>query len=321
MSTVRLVAALVMAIASIGLAHAQSYPEKPIKLVVPFPAGGATDTSARLIAQGLSSRLGQTIVVENQGGAGGQIGARQVATAAPDGYTLLMVAAANTFGTAPHLYKLDYDPMKAFVPVATVVVDRQLMVVTPALPVKTVQELVQYAKANPGKLNYGSAIGIGPHFMVELFKLKSGANIVHIPYRGGAPMITDLLGGQIQMTINNKSVLLSHIVEGKLKPLAVTSAERWPELPNVPTLMETGDMDAPFDTLFGLVAPAGTPAASVNLINAAMKEALTSWHIRASLAQLGIEPRIGTPEDFAAVIANEGPRWAAIVKITGIKFD
>jgi len=304
-----------------GSCLAQPFPQRPIKVVVPFPAGGANDTAARLLAPGLSARLGQAVIIENQSGAGGTIAARQVASANPDGHTLLMVVAINTFGTAPLIYKLGFDPNKAFVPVGMIATDKQIMVVVPSLPVQTAEELVAYSKENPGKLSYGSAIGIAPHFIVELFKRRTGADIVHIPYRGGAPMITDLLGGQIHMTINNKSVLLSHIVEGKLKPLAVTSAERWPELPNVPTLMETGDMDAPFDTLFGLVAPAGTPAASVNLINAAMKEALTSWHIRASLAQLGIEPRIGTPEDFAAVIANEGPRWAAIVKITGVKFD
>ena len=321
MTTVRSVAALVMSIATTSFAHAQSYPEKPIKLVVPFPAGGATDTSARLIAQGLSSRLGQTIVVENQGGAGGQIGARQVATASPDGYTLLMVAAANTFGTAPHLYKLDYDPMKAFVPVATVVVDRQLMVVTPALPVKTVQELVQYAKANPGKLNYGSAIGIGPHFMVELFKLKSGANIVHVPYRGGAPMITDLLGGQIQVTINGKSVLLPHVQAGKMRALAVTAAERWPELPEVPTLVEAGYLDTPYDTLFGIVAPAGTPAPAIEKLNATVADSLRSAEIRASFAKLGIDPKITTSQEFAAIVAEEAPKWAEIVRRTGIKME
>src|SRR5436305_9966055 len=243
---------LCLGLALASLAHAQNYPTRPIKLVVPFPAGGATDTSARLVAQGMSARLGQTVVIENQGGAGGTIGARQVALAAPDGYTLLMVAATNTFGTAPLLYKLDYEPLKAFVPVAMAVIEKQVLVVAPSLPVHTIGELVRYAKANPGKLNYGNAVGIAPHFLVELFKLKSGADIVHVPYRGGAPMIADLLGGQIQMTINGKSVLLPHIREGKLRPLAVTSAQRWPELPDVPSLVEVGYLDSPYDTLFGI---------------------------------------------------------------------
>src|SRR5262245_52368341 len=194
-----------VAIGTAGFAHAQSYPLKPIKLIVPFPAGGATDTAARLVAQRLQLGLGQTVVIENQGGAGGSIGAKQVASAAPDGYTLMM-GSLSTFGTHPVLYKLDYDPMKAFAPVASAVVDKLVMVAGPALQVKTIQELVARAKANPGRLNYGNAIGIGPHFTVEMFKLKSGSNIVHIPYRGGAPMISDLLAGQIHMTINGKSV-------------------------------------------------------------------------------------------------------------------
>jgi tripartite-type tricarboxylate transporter receptor subunit TctC len=300
-------------------AAAQAYPTRPIKLVVPFPPGGATDTSARLVAQGMSTRLGQTIVIENQGGAGGTIGMRQVAGAIPDGYTLLMVAATNTFGTAPLLYKLDFDPAKIFTPVAMAVLEKQVMVVTPSLPAKTIAELVQYAKVNPGKLNYGNAVGIAPHFLVELFKIKTGLDIVHVPYRGGAPMIADLLGGQIQMTINGKSVLLPHIREGKLRPLAVTSAARWTELPDIPSMVEGGYLDAPYDTLFGMVAPMGTPGAVIERLNAAINDALASPDLRASFARLGIEPKNGTPQDFAAVIAQEAPKWAEIVKITGIK--
>src|SRR6266700_2883245 len=282
-----LIAALAPAAADV--ASAQSYPDRPIKLVAPFPAGDATDTSARLVAQAMSSRLGQSVIVENQAGAGGTIGARQVAVASPDGYTLLMVAATNTFGTAPLLYKLDFDPLKTFIPVAMAVIDKQAMVVNPSLPA--------YAKANPGKLNYGNAVGIAPHFLVELFKRKSGADIVHVPYRGGAPMIADLLGGQIQMTINGKSVLLPHIREGRLRPLAVTSAERWPELPDVPTLLEAGYMDSPYDTLFGVVAPTGTPAAVIDKLTAAINAGLRAPETRASFARLGIEPKPGTPQD------------------------
>src|SRR5262245_15997800 len=285
--------------------------------MVPFPAGGATDTSARLVAQAMSAQLGQSIIIENQGGAGGTIGARQVANAAPDGYTLLMVAATNTFGTAPLLYRLDFNPSRSLVPVAMAVIDRQVMVVTPTLPVKSVPELVAYAKANPGKLNYGNAIGIGPHFLMELFKIKTGADIVHIPYRGGAPMIADLLGGQIQLTINGKSVLLPHIREGKLRPIAVTSAERWPELPDVPSLVEGGYQDFPYDTLFGIVAPAGTTAPVIERLNTAVNEGLRTPEIAAAFARLGIDPKIGTTAEFAARIAEEAPRWAEIVRLTG----
>jgi tripartite-type tricarboxylate transporter receptor subunit TctC len=312
--------AILLGAATAGVVGAQSYPDRPIKLIVPFPAGGATDTSARLVAQRLQLGLGQTVVIENQGGAGGSIGARQVATAAPDGYTLLM-GSIGTFGSQPVLYKLDFDPMKAFAPVATVVVDKGALVVTPSLPVRTLAELVQHAKANPGKLNYGNAIGIGPHFVAELFKLKAGVDIVHVPYRGGAPMIADLLGGQIQMTVNGKSVLLPHIQAGKLRPLAVASGERWAELPDVPTLVEAGYMDAPYDTLFGVVTPTGTPAAVIERLNAVINEGLRSPEMRASFARLGIEPKITTPREFAAIIAEEVPKWAQIVRLTGVKVE
>jgi tripartite-type tricarboxylate transporter receptor subunit TctC len=301
-----------------SLAHAQSYPDRPMKLVVPFPAGGATDTSSRLVAQQMQLRLGQTVVIENQGGAGGTIGTRQVAHAAPDGYTLLM-GSIGTFGSQPLLYKLDYDPHKVFAPVATTVVDKLVLVAGPSLKVKTVQELVQYAKTNPGKLNYGNAIGIGPHLVTELFKVRSGASIVHIPYRGGAPMIADVLAGQIDMTINGKSVLLPHIAAGKLRALAVTSGTRWSELPDVPTLVELGYMDAPYDAMFGIVAPAGTPLAVIERLNAVINEGLRSLEMRASLAKLGIEPVISTPQEFTAIIAQEIPKWAEVVRITGVK--
>ena len=204
-------------------AHAQSYPNRTIKLVVPFPAGGATDNAARLVAQRLQGSLGQSVIIENQGGAGGTIGTRQAAGAAPDGYTLLM-ASIGTFGSMPLLYKLDFDPQRAFAPVATAVIDKSALVVRPSLPVKSIGELVAYAKAHPGQLTYGSAIGIGPHFIVELFKIRSGTDIVHIPYRGGAPMVADLVAGQIDMTVNGKSVLLPQIQAGKLRALAVPAS-------------------------------------------------------------------------------------------------
>jgi tripartite-type tricarboxylate transporter receptor subunit TctC len=309
-----------LAIGMASTVEAQSFPEKPIRLVVPFPAGGATDTTARLVAQRLQLGLGQAVIIENQGGAGGTIAAKQVALAPADGYTLMM-GSLSTFGTNPVLYKLDYDPMKAFVPVASAVIDKLVMVAGPALPVKSVQELVAYAKANPGKLNYGNAIGIGPHFTMEMFKIKAGVDIVHIPYRGGAPMIADLIAGQIHMTINGKSVLLPHIQAGKVRALAVTSARRWADLPDVPTALELGYMDRPYDTLFGVVAPAGTPAAIVAKLNATINEGLRSTATRAALDKLGIEPLTSTPQEFAAMIAEEAPKWAEAVRVTGIKVE
>jgi len=299
-------------------AHAQSYPNRTIKLVVPFPAGGATDNAARLVAQRLQGSLGQSVIIENQGGAGGTIGTRQAAAAAPDGYTLLM-ASIGTFGSMPLLYKLDFDPQRAFAPVATAVIDKSALVVRPSLPVKTIGELVAYAKAHPGQLTYGSAIGIGPHFIVELFKIRSGTDIVHIPYRGGAPMVADLVAGQIDMTVNGKSVLLPQIQAGKLRALAVAAGERWSELPDVPTLVETGYMDTPYDTVFGVVAPAGTPAAVIAKLNATINDGLRMPQVRELLAKIGIEPLITTPQEFADIIAREVPKWAAIVKATGVR--
>jgi tripartite-type tricarboxylate transporter receptor subunit TctC len=320
MTAFRFAAGVIVAIATaVGVAHAQPYPARPIKLVVPFPAGGPTDTAARLVAQGLSSRIGQSVVIENQAGAGGTIGARAVVNAAPDGYTLLMIAVANTFGTQPVLYKLGFDPMKAFAPVATAVIDKQLMVANPALPANTPQELVKLAKANPGKLSYGAAFSIGPHFLMEMFKIKAGVDILHVPYRGSGPVQADVIGGQIQLTMSGKSVLLPHVQAGKMKAIAVTAGERWPELPNVSTLVEAGYMDTPYDTLFGIVAPTGTPSAIVEKLNAAINDGLNSPTTRAAIAKLGIEPKITTTKEFAAIVAVEGPRWAEIVRVTGIR--
>jgi tripartite-type tricarboxylate transporter receptor subunit TctC len=315
----RLALSAVLLLGNAVAAHAQSYPSKPIRLIAPFPAGGPSDTAARVAARALLARLGQSVVVENQGGAGGTLGARNVANAAPDGYTLMMITVANTFGTQPVLYKLDFDPLKAFTPVATVVTDKQIMVVNPNLPVTSARELVAYAKTNPGKLNYGAAIGIGPHFVMELFKIKSGADIVHVPYRGSGPIIADVIGGQIQLMMSGKSVLLPHVQAGKLRAVAVAAAERWPELPDVGTLKEVGYMDAAYDSIFAIVAPAGTPASVIAILNAAMNAGLMTDEVRTSLAKLGIEPRISTVAEFAALIADEAPRWAEIVRVTGIK--
>jgi tripartite-type tricarboxylate transporter receptor subunit TctC len=292
----RLVLSAVLSLAAVVSANAQAYPSKPIRLIAPFPAGGPTDTTARVAARALQARLGQTVVVENQGGAGGTIGARNVANAAPDGYTLMMIAVANTFGTQPVLYKLDFN-----------------------LPVTSARELVAYAKANPGKLNYGAAIGIGPHFLMELFKIKSGVNIVHVPYRGSGPIIADVIGGQIQLMMSGKSVLLPHVQAGKMRAVAVAAGERWPELPDVGTLVEAGYMDAAYDSIFGIVAPTGTPAPVIAALNAAMNEGLKTDEVRASLAKLGIDPRISTVAEFSALIAEEAPRWAEVVRVTGIK--
>ena len=298
---------------------AAAFPDRPIKLIVPFPAGGATDTAARLVARGMSVMLKQSIVIENQGGAGGSIATKQVVAAVPDGYTLLAGGASGTFATMPLLYKLDFDPVKALTPVGLTTVDPGALVVNAGVPVNTIQELVAFAKANPGKMNYGSSIGIGPHFVAELFKVNTGTDIIHVPYRGGGPMITDLIAGQVQMTVNGKSVLLPHIQSGKLKALAVTGAKRWPELPNVPTLIEAGYLNASYDSYFGIIAPAGTPPAAIEILNRAINDGMKLPDVAEGLAKLGIEPNPGSVKDFNDFIAAEIPRWREVVRVTNIK--
>ncbi|MGH6768203.1 MAG: Bug family tripartite tricarboxylate transporter substrate binding protein [Xanthobacteraceae bacterium] len=318
MTIIRLTIAVLVTIAGAVVAHAQQFPAKTIRLVVPFPAGGATDTTARVVGKALQARLGQTVLVENIAGAGGSIAAKQVKSAPADGYTL-MITATSSFGTQPFLYKVDYDPVNEFVAIASVVVDKSVLVAGPSLKVKTVQELVRQAKANPGKLTYGSATGIGPHFVIETFKRKAGVDIQHIPYRGGGPMIIDLLGGTIHMTVNGKSVLRNHIASGKVRALAVAAAKRWPDMKQVPTLLEAGYLDAPYDTLFGIVAPAGVPADIVEKLNAAINDGLRSDEVRKAFAKLGIEPMITGAKEFQAIVAEEAVKWARAAAASGIK--
>jgi tripartite-type tricarboxylate transporter receptor subunit TctC len=289
--------------------------------VVPFPPGGPTDVAARLIAQPLGETLGQSVIVENQPGAGGRTGSRFVARGTPDGYTLLM-GGTNLNAIIPAIYKnLDYDPVKSFIAVASVASDAVVMVVNPSLPARTVAEFVQAAKANPGKLKYGSAPGIASHLASELLKYRAGIDMPFIPYRGGGPAITDLLGGQIDMIFNNKSVLLALIQGEKLRALAVTADKRWPELPDVPTLRESGFPDFPSDIVYGLLAPAGTPDAIVEKLNSSVSKALQSPELRANLAKLGIEARAGTPQAFGAAMADDMAKYDEIVRLTGIKVD
>jgi tripartite-type tricarboxylate transporter receptor subunit TctC len=277
--------------------------------------------AARLIAQPLGETLGQSVIVENQPGAGGRTGSRFVARAAPDGYTLLM-GGTNLNAIIPAIYKnLDYDPVKSFIPVASVASDAVIMVVNPSLPAKTVAEFVRQAKVNPGKLKYGAAPGIASHLASELLKYRAGIDVPFIPYRGGGPAITDLLGGQIDMIFNNKSVLLALIRGEKLRALAVTADKRWPELPDVPTLREAGFPDFPSDIVYGLLAPAGTPDAIVEKLNAAVNKALQSPELRANLAKLGIEARAGTPQAFGAGMTDDMAKYDEIVRLTGIKVD
>jgi tripartite-type tricarboxylate transporter receptor subunit TctC len=301
--------------------HADSYPESTIKIIVPFPAGGPTDIAARLIAQSLSSRLGQNVVVENLSGAGGRIGTKAAAGAHPDGYTLLL-GGTNVNAIMGALYKnLGFDPLESFAPLAAICVDSMALVISPRVPADTFQDFVQYARNNPGKLKFGAPPGIYTHFAGEFFKIKTGTDILFVPYKGAAPAITDLLGGHIEMVFNNKSTLLTHIKAGKLKALAVTSAARWPELPDTPTMKEVGVLGFPKEVWFGLLAPAGISMMIVDKLNHAVNEGLQSAEVRASLAKLGMEARIGTAQDFAAALAEQARDWKSVIEATGIQVD
>ena len=258
-------------------------------------------------------------MVENIGGAGGSIAAKQVAIAPADGYTLMMTT-TSAFGTMPQLYKLDYDPVKAFVPVATLVVDKGVLVVGPSWPVKT---RAGHGRAGEGRRPASSTTAprsaSGRTSCSSCSSARPEVDIIHVPYRGGGPMITDLIGGQIHATVNGKSVLRQHIATGKVRALGVSAAQRWDDMKDVPTLMEAGFLDAPYDTLFGIVAPAGVPAPIVERLNAVINEGLRSAEMRAGLEKLGIEPYVTTPAEFAKLVAEEAPRWGQAVSLTGIK--
>jgi len=299
--------------------RADHYPDHPIKLVVPFPAGGPTDVAARLIAQALSSKLGQSVVIENHAGAGGRIGAKLVATAEPDGYTLLL-GGTNVNAITGALYSnLGFDPIDSFAPIAAICIDTMALGISPSVPAQTLQQFVQYAKDNPGKLKYGAPPGIYTQFAAEFFKLKTGTDILFVPYKGGAPAITDVLGGHIEMVFNNKSNLLALFKEKKLRPLAVTSERRWPELPDTPTMKEVGISGFPTEVVFGLLAPARTSPAIVDELNRAVNQGLESAEVRANFDALGVEPRGGTPQDFTTALTVQAREWKAVIDEIGIK--
>jgi tripartite-type tricarboxylate transporter receptor subunit TctC len=311
-----------LAIANIGSAQAQDYPIRPIKLVVPFGPGGPTDVSARLVAQIAQAELGATIVVENRPGAGGATGSKSVANAEPDGYTLL-VGTSATLAVVPALMKNPgYDPVKSFAAVAKVA-DSTLVLIVPAnFPADSVKEFVAYAKANPGKLSYASAgAGNQTQLLAELFKAKAGIEAVHIPYKSGAEMVTAVLSEQVQMSFPDVSILIPLIREHKVKALAVSSAQRHPALPEVPTMTESGIPDFVLTFWSGVVAPAGTPAAIVTKLNAAIDKGLRSPEVQQKLAAVGSQTAPGTPQDFAAFIASETVKWREIAKTAGISPD
>jgi tripartite-type tricarboxylate transporter receptor subunit TctC len=298
----------------------QNYPNRPIKLIVPFPPGGPIDTMARLVGEQLSASVGQ-VVVENRPGGGSTIGTKFVAAADPDGYTLLF-GSSGSLAVAPALYSsLDIDPRKAFVPIATVALLPHVFVENLDVPADTVAEFVAYAKANPGKLNFGAGLGTPPHLLSTLFKTEANIDVVYIPYNGSAQSITDLLGGRTQFTIDGLVTLLPLIKAGKVRALAVARAERWPELPDVPTLVESGYPDFVIDAWTGVVAPAGTAPAIVEKLNGAINAGLKTPGAQASLAKFSAIANLGTPQDFETFLASQMAKWGAIVKLAGAKID
>ena len=317
------VAALACTALNAGPAAAQAYPNRPVKIVIPFAPGGPTEFILRLIADRLTTALGQAFIIENRpGGAGGTVGAKSVAVAEPDGYTLLF-SSPGPLVTAAAIYKnLDYDPIKSFAPIAMVIYAPQMLAVHPSMPVNSLPELIAYAKSNPGKVAFGSSgHGTQPHLLGEMLKVMAGVDIVHVPYRGAGRSVTDVVAGQVQMIFETTAILLPHIQSGKLRALAVAAEARSPLLPGVPTTAENGYPKLTASFWSGVLAPAGTPAAIVAKLNGAINEILKSKEAQDGLARLSAEARIGSPQDFAAFIASETPRWAAIANETGVKVD
>lgn len=315
-------AGLCLALTSQGAVYAQSFPSRLIKIVVPGGPGGPTDVLARITAHHAQPVLGQNVIVENSAGAGGLIAARAVAKAAPDGHTLLF-ANTSLLAVIPAISKTaGYDPVRDFVAVAKVAEAFQVLVVDPSFPVNSVSELVAYAKANPGKLNYSSGgYGTLPHLAGEYLKSLAKIDAVHVPLKSDGEVVTAILGKQIHMSFVNVAVALPHVQGGKLKALAVTSRARRPELPNVPTMRESGIAEYIVTSFFGVVAPAGTPAGVVDKLNAAINQGLNSREMEASLAKLGAQPSPGSAQEFAAFIAAERQKWMTVTTAAGIRID
>ena len=303
-------------------AAAQAYPSKPIRLIVPFTPAGSTDIFARIVGQKLSESLKQQVVIENRPGAGGSIGAELAAKAPADGYTLLM-GHIGTLAINPALYpKLPYDAVKSFTPVSLVVTVANVLVVHPALPVNNVAEFIAYARANPGRLNYGSGgNGSAAHIAVEYLKQRAGLDIVHVPYKGTGPAVTDLIAGQLSLTMTGVPPTLQYIQVGKLKALGVSSLKRIEALPNVPTIAESGLNDFDATQWYGVVAPAGTPRDIVLKLNAEIRAMLESREMKERMLAEGAIASPGTPEGFGALIKNEITRWGAVVQSAKIRAE
>ncbi len=302
------------------LARAQPYPARPIRLLVGFAPGGGTDVMARLIQQSLSERLGQQVVVENRPGAGTNIATEAVVHAAPDGYTLLAASLANA-GNATLYSDLKFNFIRDTVPVAGIALDPFVLQVTPSLPVKTIPELIAYAKANPGKVNYGSGgIGSGNQLTAEMFKSMAGIDLVHVPYRGAGPALVDLMGGQVQVMFNTMGASLQHVRAGKLRALGVATKTRQAALPDVPTVAEfVPGYEASFWT--GVAAPKGTAPAIVDKLNQAVNAALAAANAKARLAEWGATALSGSPAEFGKFVADETEKWGKVIRAANIKAE
>jgi tripartite-type tricarboxylate transporter receptor subunit TctC len=304
-----------------GLAMAQDYPTRPIRVIVPFSPGGAVDGPMRVIAQELGKRLGQAVTVENKPGAGATIGTEVVAKSPPDGYTLLLASQTNAISGA--LYKqLSYDPVEDFAPISLLGREPGVLVVSPALPVRTFAEFVAYAKAHPGELDYASSgNGSGQHLFAALLWSQTGLKLNHVPYKGSGQATTDLLGGRIPVSIPGTAGMVAHIKAGKLRPLAVTGAKRSPQLPDVPTLQELGVTGYEAYVWMGLLAPKGTPPAIVDKLHRAVVAALASDEVKTYMATAGIEIVGSTPAEFASFFRAERELWGRVVRETGAKIE
>jgi tripartite-type tricarboxylate transporter receptor subunit TctC len=310
------------ALAATPLAAWAAFPDKPLRMVVPFPAGGAADLMARGLAQHLGEQLGQQVVIDNRGGAGGTVACEIVARAPADGYTLLF----GTMGTQainPALYpKLRYDPLKDFAPIALTHITPRVLVVGPSVKARTVAELLAVARSRPGQLTYGSAgNGSSSHLSGALFESLAGVDLVHVPYKGSAPLLTDLLAGRVDATFDSFTVYEEHIKSGRVHALAVTSRNRMAALPLVPTLAESGLPGYDVSNWLGVLAPAGTSKEVVNALHGAVTRAMADAGMKRQLTALGIEPAASTPEEFGALVRSEIPKWARIVKASGAKVE
>ena len=318
-----LVAGLTLALLALGVAPARAeFPDRPLKIVVPYPPGGTTDLLARAIAPRLAERLGQAVVVENRAGAGGVIGALAVAKSAPDGHTLIFGTIAS-HAILPVLQKpAPYDALKDFAPVTLVAHTPNVLIANTAAPIRSVAELLALARSKPGGLNFGStSLGGSPHMSGELLKWMAKIDMVHVPYKGGGPMLIDLMGGQIPIAFDNLPSSMAHIRAGKIRALAITTTKRWPGAPEIPTLAEAGVPGYESAAWFGLLAPAGTPAAAVALLQRHVAAILRQPEVEAQFVQQGAEAVGNTPQEFAQLIAAELQKWTQVVAATGVKLE